>query len=131
MKVRVLAPGRVVLETDAAHVTVEDLTGSLGIRPGHAPLVTALARGILTVRLPGGRERHVAVNGGVMGVRPDMVEVVSRQAVASDDLSGLEDTALAQFEKEERQQQASYVAFEKMRIRFMRNVLEFERAAVD
>ena len=128
MKVRVLTPSRVVLEADAVHVTAEDLTGSLGIRPGHAPLVTALVRGILTVRSRGGRERHVAVNGGVMVVRPDLVEVVSRQAVASDDFQRLEGTVLAQFDSEAREQQANHVAFEKMRVRFMRSILEIERA---
>jgi len=128
MKLRVLMPSQVVMEEDVVHVTVEGLTGSLGIRPGHAPLVTALVQGILSARLPGGRQRHVALDGGVMLVNADLVEVVSRQAVAGDDLDSLEKTALAQFQKEAQEQQANYIAFEKMRIRFMRSILEFERA---
>ena len=39
MKLRILTPTEVVLEQDAVHVTVEDQTGSLGIRPGHAALI--------------------------------------------------------------------------------------------
>ena len=131
MRLRVLTPNEVVLEEEVVHVTVEELMGSLGVRPGHAPLVTALVQSILTARLPGGRERYVAVNGGVMLVNPELVEVVSRQAVASDDMGSLEKSALAQFQKEAEEQQANYVAFEKMRIRFMRSILEVERAEAD
>ena len=107
MKLRVLTPGEIVLEEDVGHVRVEELAGSLGIRAGHAPLVTALVPGILIARLAGGRERYVALNGGVMVVTPQMVEVVSRQAVASDELGGLESTVLAQFQKVAQEQQAN------------------------
>ena len=128
MKLRVYTPTDVVLECEAVHVTVEDPSGSLGIRPGHAPLVTPLVRGILIAREAGGRERYVAVNGGAMIVNRDRIEVVSRQAVASRDLARLEDTVLAQFERETEKDRADHVAFEKMRIDFMRRLLQFEKA---
>jgi len=41
VNVRVITPTEVVLDLEATHVTVEDITGSLGFRPGHLPLVTA------------------------------------------------------------------------------------------
>ena len=63
MKLRVLTPTEVVLDEDVVHVSVEDPTGSLGFRPGHAPLVTPLVRGILTARDAAGRERYVALDG--------------------------------------------------------------------
>ena len=128
MKVRVLTPTEVVLERDAAHVTVEDPTGSLGIRPGHAPLVTPLVQGILIARDANGSERYVAVDGGVAVVNDDVVEVATRQAVAGDDLAHLEDTVLVEFEKHAEEDRTNQVAFEKMRISFLRNVLEAERA---
>ena len=40
MKLRILTPTEVLLDKDVVHVTAEDATGSLGIRPGHAALVT-------------------------------------------------------------------------------------------
>jgi len=128
VNVRVFTPTEVVLETEAVHVTAEDPTGSLGVRPGHAPLVTPLVKGILVVREAGGRERYVAVNGGVLIVNRDRVEVVSRQAVLSDDLARLEETVLARFEREAETDRAGHVAFEKMRLDFLRRVLEFQRA---
>jgi len=128
MKLRVFTPSEVVLECDVAHVTAEDPTGSLGVRPGHAPLVTPLVRSVLVAREPGGRERYVAVDRGVMLVDGELVRVAVRQAVAGADIGELERTALARFEKEADEDRANHVAFEKMRISFMRNLLEMDRA---
>ncbi len=119
MKLRVFTPTEVVLDEVVVHVTVEDPTGSLGIRPGHAPLVTPLVQGILIARSPGGKERYLALNGGVALVNRDVVEVVSRQAVQSDDLEHLEQKA-----EEDR---TNFVAFEKLRLSFMRRLLELEK----
>ena len=128
MKLRVFTPVEVVLEADVVHVTVEGPTGSVGVRPGHAPLVTPLVRGILMARSADRRHRYVAVNGGVMIVNDDLVEVVSRQAVAGDDLTHLEDHVLARFEQEDDEDRTNRVAFETMRIDFMRRILEMDRA---
>jgi len=128
MKLRVLTPTEVVMEQEVRHVTVEDPTGSLGIRPGHAPMVTPLVRGILTARDEEGHERYAALNGGVLLVAGDEVQIVSRQAVAGDDLSHLEATVLARFQQEADQDKTNQVAFEKMRIMFMRRLLEMDRA---
>ena len=128
MILRILTPTEVVLEEEVAHVTVEDPTGSLGFRPGHAPLVTPLVPGILTARDTQGRERYLALNGGVALVNRDSVEVVSRQAIESDDLTHLEENVLSQFEREQDDDRTSFVAFEKMRLSFMRRLLEYEKA---
>ena len=128
MRLRVLAPTEVVLDQEVIHVTAEDVTGSLGIRPGHAPLVTPLAPGIVVARSPDGRERYVAVNGGVMLVSGDEVQIVSRHAVASHDMAHLEATALAEFDRQAQEDQHNRVAFERLRIHFMRRVLEMDRA---
>ena len=127
MKLRVFTPTEVVLEEEVAHVTVEDPTGSLGIRPGHAPLVTPLVQGILVARAADGRERYLALDGGVALVNRDVVEVVSRQAVESDDPAHLEEVVLREFEKRADQEKSSSVAFEKMRLSFMRRLLELEK----
>lgn len=128
MKLRVLTPTEVVLEQDVIHVTAEDPTGSLGIRPGHTSLVTPLVASIVTARAPGGSERYVAVDGGVMLVAGDVVEIVARRAVASQDLAHLEGTVLEEFDKEEQLSRGNRLAFEKMRLGLMRHVIEVDRA---
>ncbi len=130
MKLRVLTPTEVILEQDVTHVTAEDPTGSLGIRPGHAALVTPLVPGVVQARSSSGQEKFVAVNGGVMLVAGDRVEIVSRQAVAGNDRHHLESSVIAGFEKETREDQTDRVAFEKLRVSFMRGVIEYDKAKV-
>lgn len=127
MILRVLSPTEVALEQEVAHVTMEDPTGSLGVRPGHAPMVTPLVPGILTARAADGTERYLAVNGGVAVVNRDIVEVVSRQVVESDDIGHLERDVLTEFDRQDQQDRTNFVAFEKMRLAFMRRLLELER----
>ena len=84
MKLRILTPTEVVLEQDAVHVTAEDQTGSLGIRPGHASLVTALVPGIVQARTEGGSAHSVAVNGGVMLVGGDLFEITGSVTLSAE-----------------------------------------------
>jgi len=118
----------VVLDQEAVHVTAEDPTGSLGIRPGHAPLVTPLVQSIVAVRDAQGNVTYAAVNGGVLVVTGEDVRVASRQAVVGNDMAHLENTVLRRFEEETEASKISHTTFEKLRLDFMRRVLEFEQA---
>ncbi len=126
MRLRIVTPTEVALDAEVAHVTMEDPTGSLGVRSGHAPMVTPLVRSILTARDGNGNDRYLALDGGVALVNRDVVEVVSRQAVESEDLAHLEDEVLEQFRRRAEEDQENFVAFEKMRLTFMRRLLELE-----
>lgn len=128
MKLRVLTPSEVILEQDVTHVTAEDPTGSLGIRPGHATLMTPLVPGIVIARSESGSQRYVAVNGGVMLVDSNTVEIVSRQAVTGTNRAELETKVVAGFEKDNDDDRANRAAFEKLRISFMRGVVELDMA---
>lgn len=130
MKVRVITPTDIVLETDAAHVTVEDVAGSLGIRPGHIPMVTALDACMLLARDPAGAEHHVAIDGGVLVVAADTVTVTSRRAVPGDDLEHLEGTVLADFKTEADHERNANAAFQKLRIAFMRRLFDMETVGI-
>lgn len=130
MKVRVITPTKVVFDADAIHVTVEDVTGSLGIRPGHIPMVTALEACMLLARDAGGTEQYVALDGGVLVVASDTVTVTSRRAVAGDDVEHLEGTVLADFKTEADHERNANAAFQKLRIAFLRRLFDMETAGV-
>jgi len=53
--------------------------GQMGILPNHAPLLTTLKFGILTVRVAG-REEHFTVAGGIAEVQPEIVTVMADAA---------------------------------------------------
>ena len=129
MKLRILTPTEVIFDQEVTHVTAEDPTGSLGIRPGHTALVTPLVPGVVMARNAPGQEQYVAVNGGVMLVGNDTVEIVSRRAVAGTNLQHLTDNVVSEFEKEAQDDKANHTAFEKLRVSFMRGVVEYDKAS--
>ena len=73
---RIITPERIVLDTDAADVRFPALDGYMGILPGHAPMVAALAPGELLFRDAGG-EQSIFVSGGFAEVRDNTVRVVT------------------------------------------------------
>jgi F-type H+-transporting ATPase subunit epsilon len=54
----------------------------MGIRPGHAPVLTTLGFGELVIR-KGNAEERFAIYGGVVDVRPDKVVVLADLADSS------------------------------------------------
>lgn len=51
LKIRVIAPDKVVWDADAEEVILPSSTGQLGILKGHIPLLTALDIGVMRVRI--------------------------------------------------------------------------------
>ena len=83
MHVTVIAPDRAVFEGDADSVVVPAFDGLVGILPHHAPLMTLLGDGELSVR-QGGTTRVIHVRGGFLQVIRDTVRVVAEYAQTKD-----------------------------------------------
>ena len=64
----ILTPEKTVYEGSVEYVEVPGSEGYLGVLANHAPLVTGLAEGMLTVRLSGGNEERWHVSGGFFEV---------------------------------------------------------------
>ncbi|WP_106476812.1 F0F1 ATP synthase subunit epsilon [Phytohalomonas tamaricis] len=60
--------------------------GDLGIRPGHAPLITMLSPGPVRVYREGGTEEIFYVSGGFLEVQPDTISVLADHAARARDL---------------------------------------------
>lgn len=79
MRVTVIAPDRAVYDGEADSVVAPAYDGLVGIKPRHAPFMTLLGEGELTVAL--GDTRHAfAVRGGFLQVVRDTVRVVAEHA---------------------------------------------------
>lgn len=81
MRVTVIAPDRAVFDGDAEAVTAPAFDGQVGILPRHAPFLTLLGEGKLTVRGSDGA-RTFQVRGGFLQVVEDTVRVVAEHADA-------------------------------------------------
>ena len=70
--------------------------GELGIKPGHAPLLTRLSPGPIHMVKQNGDEEFVYVEGGYLEIQPNLITVLADTAVRAADL----DEAAAQKAKD-------------------------------
>ncbi len=81
MHVTVIAPQRAVFEGDAESVIAPAFDGEVGILPRHAPFMTLLGDGRLTIRQGGAGASHAfRVRGGFLQVVEDNVRIVAEEA---------------------------------------------------
>ncbi len=80
LKVRVVTPERILLDGDAASVSLPGLAGILEVLPGAAPLMTAIGAGPLVLTGGGAGEQKFVVARGFAEVLPDRVTVLVEYA---------------------------------------------------
>ena len=88
----VTTPSQILVASDnVVAVRAEDQSGSFGILPGHADLLTVLVPSVLHWRTGDGAARFCAVRGGVFTVASGRdVAVACREGVVGDSLDDLE-----------------------------------------
>jgi F-type H+-transporting ATPase subunit epsilon len=88
----VTTPGQILVDSgDVAAMRAEDESGSFGILPGHADLLTALVPSVVRWRTADGSTHFCAVRGGVFTVSDGRnVAVACREGVLGASLEDLE-----------------------------------------
>lgn len=81
MHVTVIGPEASVFDGEADAVTAPAFDGEVGILPRHAPFMTLLGKGTLTVKHQGSEHRFT-VHGGFLQVVSNRVRVVAEQVTA-------------------------------------------------
>ncbi|MFZ3352998.1 MAG: F0F1 ATP synthase subunit epsilon [Xanthobacteraceae bacterium] len=79
-----VSPERVLFSGDVDQVDLPGAEGDMGILAGHAPLVTSLRPGIVTIYNGGAREPIVVV-GGFAEVSPAGLTILADRAVPRED----------------------------------------------
>jgi len=125
MRLIITGPTRVAVDvSDVASVRAEDASGSFGILPGHADLITALAPSVVTWRGPGGTPRYCAVQRGVLSVRGGQeVAIATRQAEIGDNLAALEQAVLARLHEAQDAERRARVAATKLHTAAIREIV--------
>ena len=77
MTVNILTPDKQLYEGEATYVGLPGADGSLGILSNHAPLVTTLRNGEITVKT-GSEEMTFEVNGGTVEVLNNHVTILAQ-----------------------------------------------------
>ena len=93
----VTTPSQILVDSgDVAAVRAEDESGSFGILPGHADLLTALIPSVLRWRTTDGATHFCAVRGGVFTVSASRnIAVACREGVLGASLEDLEEKVRA------------------------------------
>ena len=76
LTLRIISPDRVVLDERVDSVRLPGVDGSFGVLARHAPMVAAIAIGVLRYR-QGGAEKVLFVSEGFCEVEKDLVRVVA------------------------------------------------------
>lgn len=92
IRCEIVSQDRMVWEGEADIVLVPGAGGLMGVLPNHAPLLSTLTPGILTIRWQGS-EDHFTVTGGIVEIQPDIITIMADAAenVAEIDVSRAED----------------------------------------
>ncbi|MFZ6020466.1 MAG: F0F1 ATP synthase subunit epsilon [Chloroflexota bacterium] len=127
MRLRVLLPEQVFLDTQVSKITAEAENGSFGLLSRHQDFVTALVAGILTFTLPNGQEEFLAVDEGILVKQGADVRVSTRNAVLGHQLGELKRMIEERFKKLDEFEKKSRDALYKMEADLVRRFLEFEK----
>jgi len=101
-RIEVVAADHKVFTGDAVSVTIPGIDGYFGVLRGHAPLVSAIAVGVVTIRPTENREPIVlAVSGGFTEVTGDHVVILADSAELTSEID-IERARIAKARADER-----------------------------
>jgi F-type H+-transporting ATPase subunit epsilon len=85
IKLEIVTAEKLVYSEEVDEVIAPGIDGELGILPHHAPLMTMLQPGVLTVKKDGD-EINMAVSGGFMEVRPERIIILADAAERAEEI---------------------------------------------
>jgi len=85
LNVRVITPEKIVWDADVDELILPSSTGKVGILTGHAPLVTALAIGVMKIKTDG-KWNTLVLMEGFAEVENNKVIILSTLAEASNSI---------------------------------------------
>ncbi len=77
LTVDIVAPDRVLWEGQASFISAPSIEGSIGLLPGHEPILSVLGPGTVKVKQTDGEDRLVSINGGFISFDHDVVTIVA------------------------------------------------------
>lgn len=97
MKLDIVSAEREVFSGYVQFIVVTALLGELGIKPGHAPLLTLIKPGEITVTKEDGTEEIFYVSGGLLEIQPYSTTILADTVERAD---SLDEAAILQAKRE-------------------------------
>lgn len=103
MQFQLITPEREFYSGEVNEVSIPGTEGDFGVLPGHAPLISTLRPGVVTIYMQDGAVLKVAVLGGVAEATPERCSVLAETAKSLKDVTRAEaEAALAAAQKAEK-----------------------------
>ncbi len=81
-----VSPERLVLSSEVSMVVVPGAEGDFGVLPGHAPMISNVRSGVISIYNDRAIEARVFVAGGFAEVSDSRLTVLTEEAVALDEI---------------------------------------------
>ena len=76
MQVQLITPEEILFEGEATYVQIPGILGEFGVLPIHAPFISTLREGVVSVEVAGGGKQEFPVKSGVAEVQADKVTLL-------------------------------------------------------
>lgn len=84
--ISIISPQKKVFSGEAEFMLVRTKDGNLGILANHAPLVTELALGEMTLKISEKTEEKFYISGGFLEVSDNKVKILADEAMKADEI---------------------------------------------
>ena len=85
-KFELVSPERLLVSEDVESVVIPGAEGEMTVMAHHAPVMTTIQPGVVTVKAVGGREERYVVFGGFADILPSGCTLLAESAVAVKDI---------------------------------------------
>ncbi len=85
-----VSPERLILSEPVEMVVVPGTEGDFGVLPGHAPMISTVRPGVISIHAGGAVQTRIFVAGGFAEVTPERCTVLAESAVPLDEIDRAE-----------------------------------------
>lgn len=85
-KFELVSPERLLVSADVESVVIPGAEGEMTVMAQHAPVMTTIQPGVVTVTEPGGKQERYVVFGGFADILPEGCTLLAESAVAVGDI---------------------------------------------
>jgi F-type H+-transporting ATPase subunit epsilon len=126
MRLKVTLPGTILVDDAAVRIVAEAENGAFGLLPRHIDFLAALRPGVLTFERPGGEERFVGHDTGILVKHGTEVLVSTRKAVLSSDLATLRQRIEREFRTLDERERTARSALARLEAGVVRRFIDLE-----
>lgn len=107
MRLRIMTPGQVVLDTEVSDILGHGSQGSFGLWAEDTDCVSDLVAGVLRYRVPGAEVRYAGLTGGILVKQGPLVTINTRRAYLGTVLADVRRRISAQLRETEQLERAA------------------------